>query len=32
MSTSTSFTSRTEEHLKFTENVVVKFMRGVGDI
>jgi hypothetical protein len=31
MSTSTAFTSRTEEHLKFTEKAV-RLMRGVGDI
>jgi hypothetical protein len=32
MSTLTVFTSRTEEHLKFTKKVAVKLMRGVGDI
>jgi hypothetical protein len=31
MLTSTAFTSRTE-HLKFTEKVAAKLMRGVGDI
>jgi hypothetical protein len=32
MSTSTTFTSRTEERLKFIEKEVVKLVRGVGDI
>jgi hypothetical protein len=32
MSVSTTFTSRTEAHLKFTENVALKLVRGVENI